>query len=750
MLISANNPRAWLGLLATSFAAACSGSQAPNGGAGGAPLTASGGGLATGGVQASGGVSGNSMGGVNGTGGSSLSSTAGGSVATGGATAGGTLSAGANSATGGSVSTGGIKAIGGTPSTGGKSAAGGTAPTGGSNAAGGAATGGISSSGGSASTVTCVVGNACPTLGATCKNSAGFTCTCVGPTGSSFLTCDSPGTGGTTSTGGASANGGKSSSAGGAVATGGTTSAGGVGGTNTTTCGGAAPWTTGTGQVQLTVDASKKGSAWSRYYETGVAADHANTVLLTAWGRNIQNALKKGHDEAGFQYARFHGILDSDIGVYTEDASGNPVYVWTRFDAVYDALVAAGMRPILEISFMPPPLASDPTATFQWYNGAPANKSPPKDWTKWKNFMTALVQHLETRYGAAEVRNNWYFEIWNESSWMYSLGEAGYPALYNNTVTGLLAGDPQIKVGGPAASAASSLEQIPTLVSYTKSNNLKLDFVSWHRYANDDTQTDYADANAMLTYFEKLSGVIAGTGFKGISLNDEWGGCYDANVSRDSEVSASFIAKTVHLLGTDAKYPPPFMFGYWTISDLYEEINTGTNTAYREGNFGLLLKGDSRYPVSFDVAKPAFNAFRLLHMLGDTALTTTGGTTSDGVNVAATISNDNSAVQILIYNHVNGGAGNSASPSMVQLTVNNLPFTAANISVKHYMVDRTHSNSYQSWVSLGKPAQPSQTQWTQLSQAAELCYYSTTASSNSWTVTYPQNVYGVSLIVLSE
>jgi len=48
-----------------------------------------------------------------------------------------------------------------------------------------------------------------------------------------------------------------------------------------------------------------------------VAADHANTVLETAWGRNIQGALRKGHQLAGFQYVRFHGILDSDIGAYT-------------------------------------------------------------------------------------------------------------------------------------------------------------------------------------------------------------------------------------------------------------------------------------------------------------------------------------------------------------------------------------------------------------------------------------------------
>jgi xylan 1,4-beta-xylosidase len=194
------------------------------------------------------------------------------------------------------------------------------------------------------------------------------------------------------------------------------------------------------------------------------------------------------------------------------------------------------------------------------------------------------------------------------------------------------------------------------------------------------------------------------------------------------------------------------MFAYWTISDLYEEINTGTATAYREGNFGLLLKGDARYPASYDVAKPAFNAFRLLHGMGDVSLATTGGTTGNGVNAAATISSDDSAVQILVYNHIDGGTADSTASSLVSLTVNNLPFGAGPITVRQYVVDHTHSNSHTAWVAMGKPAQPSQTQWTQLAAAADLCYFETTATpnGNSWSVTFPLNVYGVGLIVLSH
>jgi xylan 1,4-beta-xylosidase len=366
--------------------------------------------------------------------------------------------------------------------------------------------------------------------------------------------------------------------------------------------------------------------------------------------------------------------------------------------------------------------------------------------------MAAIVQHLEQRYGVEEVRSNWLFEVWNEASWMYSLGEGGYSELYYRTISGLLAGDPEVKVGGPAGSAASSVTLIPSLVNFTNSNDLKLDFVTWHRYGNDGGETNRADANGMLAFHERLADIIADTGFSGLSLNDEWGPSYDPHLVRDNEVTASFVAKTVHLIGTSATHPPPYMFGYWTISDLYEEINTGGALAYRQGNYGLLLKGHPDVPASFDLEKPAFNAFRLLHLMGDVRLESSGGTVEDGVNVVATAAGDDRAVQVLVYHHVNGGEADSTTSALVSLTVNDLRFDAQRVSVRHYMVDRTRSNSHRAWLEMGAPKEPSEAQWAALADAAALCYYETSAelgAERSWTVTYPQNVYGVSLFVLT-
>lgn len=535
------------------------------------------------------------------------------SKASGGATdAGGTTTGGATASGGASMASGG--AANGGISAGGTSASGGSAGGSSSQAASGGSAGGSSSQTKDAGITNCTEGLACPQAGLQCTNSAGVLCLCGGPPGSAFLTCNTTTASGGVSSGGATANGG-AKAMGGIMVGGGSTSSSGGGGVVGQACGGAAPWGTGAGDTQIVVDAGQKGTAWSRFYEKGVACDHAHTLISTAYGRNAQAALKKGHDQAGFQYVRFHGVLNSDIGVYSE-VNGTPTYTWTNFDQVYDAIVAAGMRPVVEISFTPPDMASsNKILTTLWYNNVSPNISAPKDWTKWQNFMAAIVQHLEGRYGADEVRNNWYFEVWNEPSWMYSLGDAGYNELYGNTVKGLVAGDPLVKVGGPAGSGGESPGMISGLVNYTRTNNLKLDFVSFHCYGNDGAGT-YANANGILTFYDSLSTTITNSKFTGLVINDEWAGSYDAVVSRDNEVAASFIAKTVHLIGTASKAGPPFMFGYWTISDLYEEFNTGTATAFREGNFGLLVKGDASIPVSFDVAKPAFNAFRLLHMMG--------------------------------------------------------------------------------------------------------------------------------------
>ena len=608
--------------------------------------------------------------------------------------------------------------------------------------------------GASSSVAACESGDSCVSSDDTCRSATGEPCSCVGPEGARYVACDTVNAEGTGGTGGLDAS--VRDGAGGTFVMPATGGVSGYGQDTGHPCADASPWTTsgadsGTPDYQINVDASKQAGVWRHFYETVVAADHANTVLASAYGRNIQNALRKGHDQAGFQSVRFHGILDSDIHVYAEDASGTPIYDFGRLDEVYDAILYAGMRPFAEVGFAPPALASVTTLRAQllWYNNQPAIISPPKDWTKWTNFVMALVQHLEQRYGVGEIRDHWYFEVWNEPSWMLTTGSGGYQELYKYTVQGLKAGDANVRVGGPAESSTGSGQAIYNLLSYVSANGLPIDFVTYHCYASD-ANTGIANANAMNDCHTRLANVAITSGFTGDVFTTEWGPDSSTGVARDTEVTSSFIAKTIHLVASNTSVPLPVGYGYWTISDIYEEINTGTNTAYREGNYGLLLKGDPNIPESWDVAKPAFNAFRLLHWLGDVHIEATGGTTADGVNAIATLSSDAKSLQVLVYNHVNGGGADPTRSSLVSLTLNNLPFAAGPVTVRQYPVDHTHANSHTAWVQLGKPAQPTAAQWTTLSDAANLCYYETSVSpvNGAIALTFPQSTYGVSLITL--
>jgi len=136
-----------------------------------------------------------------------------------------------------------------------------------------------------------------------------------------------------------------------------------------------------------------------------VGAGRANEGLRADWQRQLACVRR----ECGFRYVRFHGLLCDDMGVYSEDKEGHPVYNWQYIDELYDSLLAIGVRPFVELGFMPAALASG-TQTIFWWKG---NVTPPKDYQKWENLIRALVTHWTGRYGEAEVAT-WYFEVWNE------------------------------------------------------------------------------------------------------------------------------------------------------------------------------------------------------------------------------------------------------------------------------------------------------------------------------------------------
>src|SRR6201997_4332808 len=224
----------------------------------------------------------------------------------------------------------------------------------------------------------------------------------------------------------------------------------------------------------VVIDSHAPTTPLPHFWEQMFGSGRANLSLRQDY-RDDLHAVKQITD---LKYVRFHAILDDENGVYDEDAQGNPAYNFSYVDQSYDGLLANGVRPFVEISFMPKKLASKEMLHAFWYK---QNIAPPKDYVKWDGLITAFAQHLIERYGIDEV-SQWYFEVWNEPNLDFWGGEprqSSYWELYDHTVRALKAVNSRIRVGGPATAQAAWAD---AFIQHCSENHVPADFVSTHVY----------------------------------------------------------------------------------------------------------------------------------------------------------------------------------------------------------------------------------------------------------------------------
>ena len=172
-----------------------------------------------------------------------------------------------------------------------------------------------------------------------------------------------------------------------------------------------------TGPVTLTVDAGADLGELPRPWRPMIGSEHLSHAISTdttggrVIGEELSAALRAAHEELGVTHVRAHAILCDDLGVYRE-VDGQPVHDFSGVDKVYDHIRSLGLYPVVEVSYMPHDLASDPTKTVFDYR---AIISPPKDWQRWHDLVRDLTAHLVERYGD-EVVEHWSFEVWNEAN----------------------------------------------------------------------------------------------------------------------------------------------------------------------------------------------------------------------------------------------------------------------------------------------------------------------------------------------
>jgi xylan 1,4-beta-xylosidase len=233
-------------------------------------------------------------------------------------------------------------------------------------------------------------------------------------------------------------------------------------------------------QTLLVVDATAPGHPFPHFWEQMFGSGRAILSLRD----NYRTDLRQVKQITGLEYIRFHAILDDEVGVYSEDSQGKPIYNFSYVDQIYDGLLANGVRPFVEISFMPNQLASSHTLQDFWYH---PNVAPPNDWGRWNDLITAFAQHLVDRYGADEVAQ-WYFEVWNEPNldfWAGQPRQETYWELYDNTAMTIKKVNPRLRVGGPASAQAGWVD---AFIRHCVEKHIPVDFASTHVYANDTAQ----------------------------------------------------------------------------------------------------------------------------------------------------------------------------------------------------------------------------------------------------------------------
>jgi xylan 1,4-beta-xylosidase len=442
---------------------------------------------------------------------------------------------------------------------------------------------------------------------------------------------------------------------------------------------------------EVAVNARAEWRPFPHYWEQMFGSGRAILSLRESYRRDLR-AMKSATD---IQYVRFHAIFNDEVGVYTEDAQAKPVYNWSYVDQIYDGLLENGVRPYVEMSFMPLPLAASTTLHAFWF---PLLPSPPKSYTNWEALVYNFAKHLVERYGANEV-SQWYFEVWNEPNidfWTGEPKEATYFELYDHAARALKRVDASLRVGGPATAQAA---WIPDMIAHSVQAQAPLDFVSTHVYGNDlskdvlGTDEDVDRSLMVSRAVKKVYNQVTSSARPDLPIFwSEYNASYKNEIDvTDSAFMGPWLGNNIRLCDGLAT-----MLSYWTFSDVFEEQGVIKKPFY--GGFGLIAEGG--------VPKAAFNAFAMLHRLGDQR-------SRPELTDALVTKRSDGTLAIAVWNPAAPGAGGQSR--IVHLTVNGFSGT----SRYHVeIVDPDHGSALAAWRAMGSPASPTRQQYEQLRHAA--------------------------------
>lgn len=465
-------------------------------------------------------------------------------------------------------------------------------------------------------------------------------------------------------------------------------------------------------RIDLQADRIPKDNAW----QMCVGSGHAALALRRDWCEYV----KRIHDELGIRYVRFHGIFDDDLLTAQSLADFIPLpnagkireYSFRQVGKVYDNVLATGMKPFVELSFMPHAFASGRKTGLHYKN----NITPPKDYAAWEAYIERFIRFLLRRYGPEEVES-WYFEVWNEPDLkvFFTGSQKEYFKLYRATASAIKRCDEKLRVGGPSTSASKWL---PEFIAYVEKEGLACDFISTHQYPGDGFGNEFHISDV----FRKYPRILRDAARKKKSVADtvtalfydpdavkrtpkgimrsilikarreagkyplfytEWN-CMSifGAPGHDEKYSAAYAVKTILDLNRETD-----CFSFWCCSDLFEEI-LFINQPFH-GGFGLIN--------NLGIPKPVFWAMRLLNDSLPERIRYKNAIDSD---LDCAVFTDGERFQVFLV-------AQSSDPLEDREYTVRLQLNRNMQQARVVRIDDTHCNPKRRWQELGSPMDPS-------------------------------------------
>ncbi len=448
-------------------------------------------------------------------------------------------------------------------------------------------------------------------------------------------------------------------------------------------------------------------------------------------------------------FVRAHNLLTTGDGtpalkwgstnVYTEDANGNPVYSWTIIDSIIDTYVQRGMKPLMQIGFMPKALSSKPEPyQHSWKPGASYKEVftgwayPPNDYKKWGELIYQWAKHCKEKYGSKEV-DSWYWEVWNEPNIGYWQGtQEEFFKTYDYAADGLRRALPNAKIGGCDITGGGSkfltafINHCLTGVNYaTGKKGSPLDLVLFHAKGQPKFVNGKVVMNAgtqMRNIRDAFITVNSFPAIKNIPLvigESDPEGCAACGMSTNPE--NAYRNGTMYSSYTAATFARKYLLADQYKSNLIGAVSWSfefENQPWFAGFRDLATNG---------VDKPVLNVFRMFGMMKGKRVVVTGNHMYDlktfvdssvrkHNDIGALAAKDKGSATIMVWNYHD--EDKQGDVQEITINVDGMPGSSAMLT--EYRIDNEHSNSYEVWKKMGSPQQPTTAQIAMLEKAGQL------------------------------